>query len=75
MSVMNRRNSLPPLHEMTTVQVPRPYSVSGADGKWRHSGGGGDRRERNSGGGKNRPRAAENGSAGSSEGAGMPVRA
>ena len=36
--VMNRRNSLPPLHEMTTVQAPRPYSVSGADGRWRHSG-------------------------------------
>ena len=38
--VMNRRNSLPPLNEMTTVQVPRPYSVSSADGRWRHSGGG-----------------------------------
>ena len=36
--VMNRRNSLPPLNEMTTVQVPRPYSVSGANGRWRHSG-------------------------------------
>ena len=35
--VMSRRNLLPPLSEMTTVQVPRPYSVSGADGRWRHS--------------------------------------
>ena len=38
--VMNRRNSLPPLNEMTTVQVPRPYSVSGADGRWGYSGDG-----------------------------------
>ena len=49
MSVMNRRNSLPPLNEMTTVQVPRPYSVSGADGLSRHSGGG-RKKMRNRGG-------------------------
>ena len=36
--VMNRRNSLPPLNEMTTVQVKSPYSVSGAVGQWRYSG-------------------------------------
>ena len=36
--VMNRRNSLPPLSEMTTVQVVGQYSVSGADGRWRYSG-------------------------------------
>ena len=36
--VMNRRNSLPPLSAMPVVQAPRPYSVSGADGRWGYSG-------------------------------------
>ena len=36
--VMNSRNLLPALNEMTTVQVKGPYSVSRADGKPRHSG-------------------------------------
>ena len=36
--VVSRRNLLPPLSEMTVVQVLRPYSVSGADGRRRHSG-------------------------------------
>ena len=38
--VMNRRDSLPPLHEMTTVQVKGQYSVSRADGHRCYSGGG-----------------------------------
>ncbi len=36
--VMNSRDSLAALNEMTAVQAPRPYSVSGADGKARHPG-------------------------------------
>ena len=36
--VMNSRNLLPALNEMTTVQVKGPYSVSRADGPPRHSG-------------------------------------
>ena len=39
--VMNRRSSLPPLNEMTTMQVPRSYGVSPADGNVRHSDDGG----------------------------------
>ncbi len=35
---MSRRNSLPPLSEMTTVQVKGQYSVSGADGRGWYSG-------------------------------------
>ena len=35
--VMNSRNSLPALNAMPVVQVLRPYSVSGADGRSRHS--------------------------------------
>ena len=38
--VMSRRDSLPPSSEMTSVQVKGPYSVSGADGRGRYSGGG-----------------------------------
>ena len=38
--VMSRRNSLPPLSEMTAVQALRLYSVSGADGRLRYSGAG-----------------------------------
>ena len=36
--VMNSRNSLPALNEMTTVQVMGQYSVSGADGRAGYSG-------------------------------------
>ncbi len=34
----SRRDSLPPLNAAGVVQVPRPYSVSGADGRSRYSG-------------------------------------
>ena len=37
-TVISSRDSLAALNAMTTVQVLRPYSVSGADGKRRYSG-------------------------------------
>ena len=37
-TVISSRDSLAALNAMTVVQVPRPYSVSGADGRGRHSG-------------------------------------
>ena len=38
-TVISSRDSLAALNVMTVVQVPSPYSVSGADGRERHSGG------------------------------------
>ena len=54
--VMNSRDSLPALNEMTTVQVMGQYSVSRANGRGRYSGGGNVKAERQCGG-NNSPRA------------------
>ena len=48
--VMSRRNLLPPLSEMTTVQAPRPYGVCGTDGRTCSVGGGKCRAEQENGG-------------------------
>ena len=57
-TVISSRDSLAALHAMTVVQVPRPYSVSGADGRGRHSGEGKcqARRDKKQKGGRRRPK-------------------
>ena len=54
--VMNSRDSLPALNEMTTVQVMGPYSVSGADGSAWYSGGGNVKAGKACGGNNSPPR-------------------